>query len=153
MENKTLVLEKMKEIGFQAATKLQEQASSLTETEIIERETDIPEFNPEKQYLNWKVGSVVSDDGQVWKLLQPYDSTIYTDKPKNLRAQWGLCHTKNPKKAKPYVEPQGTSGMYMKNECCLENDTVYVSNIDNNVWHPESYPAGWSKYVEIPTAG
>lgn len=153
MENKTFVLEHMKAIGLQAAKVLQEQAPDLTGTQIIDRETDVPEFDPAVQYLNWKVGSVVRDEDQVWKLLQPYDSTIYTDKPVNLRAQWGLCHTKNPKKAKPYVEPQGTSGMYMKDECCLENDTVYVSTIDNNVWHPESYPAGWSKYVEITSAG
>lgn len=147
MESKMFVLEKMREIGLQAATKLQEQASNLTETEIIERETDIPEFNPEKQYLNWATGSVVRDDDQVWKLLQPYDSTIYTDKPKNLRAQWGLCHTKNPKKAKPYVEPQGTSGVYMKDECCMQNDVIYVSAIDNNVWPPDQYPAGWEEYT------
>lgn len=148
MGNKTFVLEKMKEIGLQAATKLQEQAPDLSGTQIIDRETDIPDFDPKRQYLNWPVGSVVRDDDQVWQLLQPYDSTIYTDRPKNLRAQWGLCHTKNPKRAKPYVEAQGTSGAYMKDECCVQNDVVYISTIDNNVWPPDQYPAGWKKYEE-----
>lgn len=148
MEDKIFVLEKMKEIGLQTTTVLQERAPDLTGTQIIDRETDIPDFDPAVQYLNWKTGSVVRDDDQVWKLLQPYDSTIYTDKPVNLRAQWGLCHTKNPKKAKPYVEPQGTSGMYMKDECCSKNDIVYISLIDNNVWPPDQYPAGWKKYEE-----
>ena len=111
MENKTFVLEHMRAIGLQAATTLQQQAPKLTETQIIDRETDIPEFDPAVQYLNWTAKSVVRDNNQVWSLLQPYDSTVYTDHPENLRAQWGLCHTKNPKKAKPYVEPQGTSGM------------------------------------------
>lgn len=148
MESKTFVLEKMKEIGLKAATALQEQAPDLTETQIIDREADIPEFDPAVQYLNWTAKAVVRDNDQVWQLLQPYDSTVYTDRPENLRAQWSLCHTKNPKKAKPYVEPQGTSGMYMKDECCVQNDNIYVSTIDNNVWPPDQYPAGWKKYEE-----
>lgn len=146
MESKTFVLEKMKEIGLKAATALQEQAPDLTETQIIDREADIPEFDPAVQYLNWTAKAVVRDNDQVWQLLQPYDSTVYTDRPENLRAQWSLCHTKNPKKAKPYVEPQGTSGMYMKDECCVQNDNIYVSTIDNNVWPPDQYPEGWKKY-------
>lgn len=148
MESKAFVLEKMREIGLEAAAKLQKEATNLTGTEIIDRESDIPDFDANKQYLNWLTGMTVRDDGQVWQLLQPYDSTVYTNKPANLRAQWGLCHTKNPKKAKLYVEPQGTSGMYMKDECCVQNDVVYISLIDNNVWAPESYPDGWKKYEE-----
>ena len=148
MESKTFVLEKMKAIGLQAATALQEQALDLTGTQIIDREADIPEFDPAVQYLNWTAKAVVRDNDQVWQLLQPYDSTVYTDRPENLRAQWGLCHTKNPKKTKPYVEPQGTSGVYMKDECCVQNDVIYVSTIDNNVWPPDQYPAGWKKYEE-----
>lgn len=148
MESKAFVLEKMREIGFEAATKLQKEAAALTGTEIIDRESDIPDFDASKQYLNWLAGMTVRDDGQLWQLLQPYDSTVYTDKPANLRAQWGLCHTKNPKKAKPYIEPQGTSGMYMKDECCVQNDVVYISLIDNNVWTPENYPDGWKKHEE-----
>lgn len=148
MESKAFVLEKMREIGLEAAAKLQKEAANLTGTEIIDRESDIPDFDASKQYLNWLAGMAVRDDGQVWQLLQPYDSTVYTDKPANLRAQWGLCHTKNPAKAKPYVEPQGTSGMYMKDECCVQNDVVYISLIDNNVWAPESYPDGWKKHEE-----
>ena len=148
MESKTFVLEKMKAIGLQAATALQEQALDLTGTQIIDREADIPEFDPAVQYLNWTAKAVVRDNDQVWQLPQPYDSTVYTDRPENLRAQWSLCHTKNPKKAKPYVEPQGTSGMYMKDECCVQNDDIYVSTIDNNVWPPDQYPAGWKEYTE-----
>lgn len=148
MESKTFVLEKMKAIGLQAATALQEQAPDLTGTQIIDRETDIPEFDPAVQYLNWTAKSVVRDNDQVWSLLQPYDSITHTERPENARDRWGLCHTKNPKNAKPYVEPQGTSGMYMKDECCVQNDVVYISLIDNNVWSPDQYPAGWKEYTE-----
>lgn len=150
MESKTYVLEKMKEVGLRAAESLQKAAPELDGTAIIDREADIPDFNPDKhQYLNWTIGTCVRDGGQVWQLIQPYDSIIYKDHPKDMRAQWGLCHTKNPLKAKPYVEPLGQSGMYMKDECCIAEDgNVYRSKIDNNVWPPTEYPEGWG-VVEI----
>nr|DAV38384.1 MAG TPA: hypothetical protein [Caudoviricetes sp.] len=150
MESKEYVLSKMRDIGLQAAEVLQAKAPEMDGIALIDNEDDIPEFNPDKhQYLNWKVGEVVRDDGQVWQLLQPYDSTIYKDHPKDMRAQWSLCHTKDPAKAKPYVAPHGQSGMYMKDECCIAGDgKTYKSKIDNNVWPPTEYPDGW-EIVEI----
>lgn len=150
MDSKEYVLDKMREIGLKAAEDLQVEAPDMDGTAIIDREEDIPDFNPDKhQYLNWKKGEVVRDNEQVWQLIQPYDSTIYKDPPEKLRAQWGLCHTKNPLKAKPYVEPMGQSGMYMKDECCIAEDgKIYKSKIDNNVWKPTEYPDGWEE-VEV----
>lgn len=38
-----------------------------------------------------------------------------------------------------------TSGIaFAKDECGWWNDVLYISLIDNNVWTPETYPAGWS---------
>lgn len=147
MESKKYVLSKMKEIGLQSAEEFQAEAVSLDGTAIIDKENDIPDFNPEVQYLNWSKGECVRDNNQVWQLIQPYDSTIYKDRPEDLRAQWGLCHTKDPNKAKPYIAPMGQSGMYMKDECCLENEKVYRSKIDNNVWKPTEYPTGWEEVI------
>ena len=148
MEAKEYVLEKMQDIGLQVAEAFQAKAPELDGTAIIDREEDIPDFDPDKhQYLNWEVGNCVRDDGQVWQLLQPYDSTVYKDHPNDMRAQWSLMHTKDPAKAKPYVAPLGTSGMYMKDECCMEGGKIYRSTIDNNVWEPSAYPAGWEEYI------
>lgn len=148
MESKEYVLNKMKEVGLNSAVEFQKQAPELDGTAIIDREDDIPDFNPDvHQYLNWAKGECVRDNGQVWQLLQPYDSTVYKDHPENLRAQWSLCHTKDPAKAKPYVAPFGQSGMYMKDECYTENGKVYKSKVDNNVWEPTGYPAGWEEVI------
>lgn len=149
MESKEFVLSKMKEIGLNSAIEFQKEALNLNGTEIIDKENSIPDFNPElHQYLNWTKGTCVRDNGQVWQLIQPYDSAIYKDHPEDLRSQWSLCHTKDPAKAKPYVAPMGQSGMYMKDECCVAADNkIYVSLIDNNIWGPTSYPTGW-KQVE-----
>ena len=149
MESKEYVLNKMREVGLNSAVEFQKQAPELDGTQIIDRENSIPDFNPDvHQYLNWAKGECVRDNGQVWQLLQPYDSTVYKDHPENLRAQWSLCHTKDPAKAKPYVAPMGTSGMYMKDECCIASDgKVYKSLVDNNVWEPTGYPAGWEEVI------
>lgn len=148
MESKEFVLSKMKEVGLNSAIEFQKEAPNLNGTEIIDKENSIPDFNPElHQYLNWQKGQCVRDNGQVWQLIQPYDSAIYKDRPEDLRSQWSLCHTKDPTKAKPYVAPMGQSGMYMKDECCVENNKIFQSLIDNNVWNPTSYPIGWIEVV------
>lgn len=145
--SKEYVLDKMREVGLRAAEKLQSQAPDMDGTQLIDKEDDTPDFDPDKhQYLNWPTGSAVRSEDQVWKLIQPYDSAIYKDPPSQMRAHWGLMHTKDPDKAKPYVEPLGTSGMYMKDECCTEGGKIYISTIDNNVWTPTAYPSGWKEY-------
>ena len=131
-------------LGKHDAALLRVEAANLTPTEIIDRELSIPAFNPEKDYSTWPVGAPVADEGQVWALIQPYNAAAHPGRPSELRALWSLCHTKNPAKAKAWVNPLGTSGMYMKDECYKdENGVVWRSLIDNNVYFASSYPMGW----------
>ena len=136
----------MREKGLSDAAELRSEAAAgtLTETEIIHREISAPAFDPAKDYPAWPVGSPVTDGGQVWLLIQPHNAASHEGRPAALRALWGLAHTKDPVKAKPYVAPFGTSGLYQKDECCLWTDgSVYVSRIDDNAYDPEAYPEGW----------
>ena len=149
--NKTEILTKMQEKGKYDALELRTSANAgtVTETEIIDREISIPAFDSKKDYSSWPINSPVSDEGQVWLLLQPHNAANYEGRPSNLRALWGLAHTKNPDKAKPFVTPLGTSGMYMKDECILWTDgLVYVSNVDNNIYTPSEYAANWTVYTK-----
>ena len=144
--NKIESLAKMKEKGEFDAKELQAEAAAgkLTETEIIAREIAAPAFDPAKDYSAWPINSPVQDEGQVWLLLQPYNAANYDGRPSSLRALWGLAHTKDPAKAKPYVAPFGTSGLYHEGECCLWTDgVVYVSKINDNSWTPEGSPQSW----------
>jgi hypothetical protein len=150
MMNKTESLTKMREKGAYDALELQIAANEgkVTETEIIDKEISVPAFDPTKDYSGWKANSPVADEGQVWLLLQPHNASHYDGRPATLRALWGLAHTKNPDKAKPWVDPYGTSGMYMKDECVLWTDgKVYKALKDNTVHTPEAYPAGWEEVV------
>ena len=147
---KTESLEKMREKGAYDARQLQDKAAAgtVTQTEIIDEEIAVPDFDAQKDYSAWPVNSPVSDEGQVWLLIQPHNAANYEGRPSTLRALWGLAHTKNPAKAKPFVAPYGTSGMYMKDECILWTDgKVYVSSADNNVYTPAEYAQNWTLYT------
>lgn len=142
---KSEALEKLREKGAADALELRSAAAagSLSQTEIIARESAVPAWDAARDYTNVPAGSPVADGGQVWLLLQPHNAANYSGRPAELRALWGLAHTKDPANAKPYVAPYGTSGLYLLGECCIRDGVVYRSVIDNNSWLPEEYPDGW----------
>ena len=139
------MIDVFRSLGRTDALKLRENASAMTGTQIIENEHSAPAFDPQKDYSTWPVGSPVTDDGQVWLLIQPYNAANHPGtRPSTLRALWGLAHTKDPKRAKPWVAPYGTSGMYMSGECYMDADgVVYRAKNDNTVHDAVTYPAGW----------
>jgi hypothetical protein len=131
-------------LGRADALKLRKEAHALTGTQIIENEHSVPAFDGKKDYSEYPVGAPVADEGQVWLLIQPYNAAHYEGRPSTLRALWGLAHTKNPDKAKPWVDPYGTSGMYMTGECYKDADgNVWQAKQDNLVHDAAAYPAGW----------
>ena len=136
-------------LGRENALKLRQEAANLTGTEIIDREYSTPAFDPGKDYSAFPVGAPVTDEGQVWQLIQPHNAANYAGRPSTLRALWGLVHTTDPEKAKPWVDAYGTSGMYMKGEVYKDkNGTVWRCINDNTVHNAAVYPAGWNEVVK-----
>ena len=139
------MIDVFRSLGRADALKLREEAHSLSSTQIIDREHSIPEFDGKKDYTDFPVGAPVTDEGQVWTLIQPHNASNYAGRPSTLRALWSLCHTKNPAKAKAWVNPEGTSGMYMTGECYKDEDgNVWQAKQDNLVHDAAAYPAGWT---------
>lgn len=139
-----LMAEVFRRMGREDALALRVQAASLTGTEIIEREHSIPDFDPRKDYSDCPHGTPVQDGGQVWLLLQPHNAAHYAGCPAELRALWGLAHTTDPHRAKPWVAPYGTSGMYMQGECyAAEDGVVYCAKRDNLVHDAAALPEAW----------
>lgn len=138
----------MRDRGKEDALDLRARANDMDGTEIIAEETKVPAWT-NKDYSNFPVGSPVIDEGQVWKLIQPYDATVHTGRPSESRDRWSLCHTKNPSKAKPWVDALGTSGMYMKDECYKDaNGMVYRCRQDNVVYDATALPDAWETVDE-----
>lgn len=131
--------------GRRQALDLQERSGTMTGTEIIAEEQKIPAFDSQKDYSQWPIGAPVTDEGQVWTLIQPHNAVHYGGRPSTLRALWGLAHTTDPAKAKPFVAPYGISGLYMTGECCTENGSTHRSKVDNNPYAPSEYPANWEE--------
>ena len=143
---KTEAMTKMKEKGADDTLNLRGRASTMDGTAIIAEESKVPDFDAAKDYSACPVGTPVADEGQVWKLIQPYNAANYSGRPSTLRALWGLCHTTDPAKAKPWVDAHGTSGMYMKNECYKAADgKVYRCKQDNCVHDADALPSAWEE--------
>ena len=141
------MMETIKHMAKLAAQAVQEQAETMTGTELNAADRFVPDFSVacgRENMLNRPVGFVCkSTAGRVVKLLQKYDSTIYTAEPEELPAQWGFVWSDDPAKAKPFIAL--STSPYMKGNCCTEGGVVYRSTIDNNVWSPSAYPQSWEK--------
>ena len=131
----------MYEEGLRNALTLREQAATLSGTEIIAQEDNIPAWSATKDYNRWPIGAPVQDEGQYWLLLIPHHAAHYTGRPVGLRALWGPAHTTDPKRAKPWVAPFGTSGLYKQDECCtypIPDGSMHVfrNRYENNEFPP-----------------
>lgn len=89
----------------------------------------------------------ISDAGRVVRLLQPYDSDIFTQQPEMLPAQWGFVWSKDPAHARPFVAL--STSPYNLDEVCSWGAEIYASTLNGNVWSPADYPQGWRKVGEI----
>lgn len=149
MTNKEYVVDAMRLRGRAIALEVQKEAATLTGTELNAKENYIPLFTESikiSNMLNREVGFVCrSSAGRVVKLLQVYNSDIYTNEPEELPAQWGFVWSQDPEKAKPFIAL--STSPYGQGDCCIDpnNGYVYRSLIANNVYSPTDYPAGWEK--------
>lgn len=150
LTSKAFVLDTLKRYGKITATELQAKADTITGTEVYEEETFIPTFAAaiaKKNMSERKAGFLCkSSAGHIVKLLTPYDSTTHTGEPEELLSLWGFFWSKDPKKARPFVA--SSTSPYNTDDCCTENDEVYQSTMEGNVWAPSAYPQGWKK-VEL----
>ena len=149
MSKKTFVLETLKRTGKLAAEALQQRAPEMTGTELYAEEEYIPSFKAavaKKNMLERKAGMTdgfvcKSSAGRIVRLLQNYDSTVFTQEPEELPAQFGFVWSKDPAKALPFVAI--STSPYQTGDCCTENGNTYRSTMDNNVHAPSAYPQGW----------
>lgn len=149
MTSKERVLKREYDRGRTAAQQVQARAAEMTGTELYAADDRIPQFKAAKANCNMLqrgAGFVCkSSAGRVVKLLQPYDSSVYTAEPEELPAQWGFLWSDDPEKALPFVAI--ATSPYNKGNCCTEDGKIYRSRLDGNVAAPSAYPAGWEAVV------
>jgi uncharacterized protein (UPF0210 family) len=151
VNEKDFVLDFMRTYGKNRAEALQAEAPEMTNDALNEQQQHAPDFRAAceaKNMLQRSPGFVcVSSAGRVVRLLQVYDSSVFTSEPEDLPAQWGFVWSTDPAYAKPFIAL--STSPYGKGECCTEevNGTthVYRSKIDNNVWAPSAAPTMWEQ--------
>lgn len=127
------------------AADFQNRSAEMTGTEMYAETQKIPGFAAavaQKNMLERTVGFVCkSPAGRVVKLLQPYDSIIYTQEPEELPAQWGFVWSTNPADALPFVAM--STSPYAAGDCCTHNGHVWRSGQNGNVWEPGTIGVSW----------
>ena len=149
----TLVQEAMWSKGAQDARTLAAQAvaGEADGTALIEQEEKVPTWR-QRDFSDVPVGTPYKWQGQVYKLWQQHDATAQPDwSPDKAVSLWDICHTTDPARAKPYVAPQGSRGLYQTGECCLWDGQVRRSKVDNNAYSPADYPDNWEAVPNLDT--
>lgn len=148
--NKQEVLEMVKVSGKLDAATVQGNAGEMSGTELNGSVDKLPDFAAavaKKNMLERPAGFVcVAPSGRVVKLLQPYDSTVYTGWPEELPAQWGFVWSQDPAHALPFVAL--STSPYQTGDCCTYEGKTWRSGQDGNVWAPGSTGVKWEE-VEV----
>lgn len=108
----------------------------------------IPEVFPTwdgngKQY---KVGDRVQYNGVLYKVLQDHTSQS-TWTPTDAPSLFAKVLTSTTGEPQEWQQPDSTNA-YKIGDRVIYNGKVYESTIDNNVWSPADYPAGWKEIEE-----
>jgi hypothetical protein len=122
---------------------IEQLAGTLTDEAAAESAELFPQWDPDGH--DYAAGDRVRDDGVLYKVLQAHTSQpgwAPADAPslfaEVLPGQDGteIGVWKKPDSTNPYMTGNRVHYPTMA-------DPIYESLIDNNVWSPEEYPAGW----------
>lgn len=140
--------------GRRQALALQEASAGMTGTELNAADDRIPRFAEAVKHKNMLERPAGQTDGfvcrssagRVVRLIQAYDSDVFTQEPEELPAQWRMVWSTDPAKAKPFLS--SSTSYYNKGDCCLNKAGQPVrSTIDVNTWDPDASPQLWEAAV------
>ena len=143
-------LEMLRQSGKADAMALQERSAGLSGTELNAQDDKIPRFKAavkEKNMLDRKAGQqdgfvCISSAGRVVRLIQNYDSNVFTGEPEELPAQFRFVWSTDPAKAKPFIA--SSTSYYNTGDCCLNKaGEPRRSKINANVFDPDVSPEFW----------
>ena len=119
---------------------IEKAAISLDDTDALEASNLFPNWNANKEDA-YQVGDRVRYQGILYKCLQihiPQENWT----PLNAASLWTKVLIPDPNIIPEWEQPSSTNA-YMIGDKVSFNGKIYESVIDNNIWSPEAYPAGW----------
>lgn len=113
----------------------------LDDEEAVENTVLFPKWAAGVEY---KKDDKVRYEGTLYKVLQAHTS-ISTWTPEAAPSLFAHVLSESGQ-VLPWEQPDSTNA-YMTGDRVWYNNEMYESLVDNNVWSPEAYPAGWRKVV------
>lgn len=123
---------------------IEKAAISLSDEDALEAIELFPHWNPEAD--RYEQDTRVKYEDKLYKCLQTHiPQAAWT--PTAAPSLWAKVLIPDPNVIPEWEQPDSTNP-YMKGDKVLFNGIVYESAIDNNIWSPTAYPAGW---IELNT--
>ena len=126
--------------------KILEMSANFTDEQAVEMVFALPKWMAEKQY---NVGDRVRYGEKVYRVLQAHTSqndwtpVLAT----SLFAEILPGQEGSGEEIGDWVQPDSTNP-YMTGDKVRFEGKIYESLIDNNIWSPAAYPAGWREITE-----
>jgi len=119
---------------------IEKAALSLSDEDSIEAVQLFPVWNATAAYLQ---GDRVQYENVLYKCLQSHAAQeAWT--PTAAPSLWAKVLIPDPDVIPEWEQPDSTN-TYMRGDRVMFEGKVYESAIDNNIWSPSAYPAGWQE--------
>ena len=119
---------------------IEKAALSLSDEDALEAVQLFPNWNPEAAYL---VDDKVNYEGILYRCLQSHAAQEGWN-PIAAPSLWAKVLIPDENVIPEWEQPDSTNP-YMKGDRVSYEGKVYESAIDNNIWSPAAYPAGWQE--------
>lgn len=126
------------ELATKLRTFIEKSAQSLEDADALEAVTLFPSWVANTAYT---AGTKVRHGGVLYSVLQDHTSQTGWE-PGVAPSLFAKVLIPDPSVIPEWEQPDSTNP-YKKGDKVTYNGVVYESLIDNNVWSPSAYPAGW----------
>lgn len=117
---------------------IEKAAKSLSDEDALEAINLFPQWTADIEYNK---GDRVTYDGILYTRLQ-YHTSQSNWTPITSPSLWAKVLIPDPTVVPEWEQPDSTNA-YMKGDHVMFEGQEYESLIDNNIWSPSAYPAGW----------
>lgn len=119
---------------------IEKAAISLADEDALEAVNLFPNWDSTTAYTK---DARVRYEGTLYKCLQSHTAQAAWT-PTAAPSLWAKVLIPDPDVIPEWEQPESTNP-YMKGARVMFEGVVYESTIDNNLWSPSAYPAGWAQ--------
>ena len=128
----------LRELALKLRPYIEKAALSLSDEDALEAVDLFANWQPNKAYVK---DERVKYEGILYKCLQAHTSQdAWT--PVAAPSLWAKVLIPDENEIPEWEQPNSTNP-YMIGDKIIFEDHIYESVIDNNIWSPAAYPAGW----------